>query len=297
MDRVLVATDFSEWSGRAESRAAMLCQNLHCTSVELCTAIEPAPLASLALVLGVSDAAAEKMVTQKATQELELRSAKLRDIHGAPCSSTVRFGSPAREIIDRAEEIDADLVLAGAHGSNFLADLFLGNTVDKLVHLAKRPLLVIKNKPVRPYRHVLVPVDFSPDSLNAAKLAIKIAPAAAITFLHAFDVPFEGMMQYASVSSEVIDMYRARAHGEARALLNQFISDLGPEANERLLTRSIVFGSPSAAVREHAKQMRPELIVMGKHGRSWIEKLLIGSVTRDTMDQTASDLLIVSSGN
>jgi nucleotide-binding universal stress UspA family protein len=39
--------------------------------------------------------------------------------------------------------------------------------------------------------------------------------------------------------------------------------------------------------------MKPDLIVLGKHGRSRLDKLLLGSVTQHTLDQTSCDVLIV----
>ena len=297
MDRILVATDLSEWSSRAESRAAMLCRHLNCASVELCVVNETGPLASLAGVIGVTTAAAQDTVARQAMQELESRCTRLRTSHGTLCSAAVRFGSPAQEILSAAHEIDATLIVAGAHGSGSMTDLFLGNTVDKLIHLANRPLLVVKNPAAAPYRRVLVPVDFSTDSTSAAKLAMRMAPAGAITFLHVFEVEFEGLMHYASVAGDVIASYRTQARNEARDLLNQFISNLTPEDEGQLLTRAIVLGSPAAAIARYAQDMQPDLIVMGKHGRSWMEELLIGSVTRDTLDRTGSDLLIASSGH
>ncbi|HEX2531117.1 MAG TPA: universal stress protein, partial [Burkholderiaceae bacterium] len=153
------------------------------------------------------------------------------------------------------------------------------------------PLLIVKNEPKQLYRHILVPVDFSEDSKRAAEFALEVAPKADVTFLHAFEVWFEGQMQYAGVSRELIDDYRLKAREEARLKLNQFITGLNAE--ERYLNRVVTFGIPGPVVREYAKQMQPDLIVMGKHGRSRFAELIIGSVTRDTIDQTDADLLVV----
>jgi nucleotide-binding universal stress UspA family protein len=38
--------------------------------------------------------------------------------------------------------------------------------------------------------------------------------------------------------------------------------------------------------------LRPDLIVMGKHGRTWMEELIVGSVTRDTIDCTKCDIIV-----
>jgi nucleotide-binding universal stress UspA family protein len=291
MRTVLIATDFSERAKRAEIRAAMLCIEHECSTVELMTVKEASQPDILAQILHSTAAAAQASIAEQATRELASRSASLKDHHGIQCSSVVRFGQPAVEIVSRAEAIGADLVLIGARGGNFFSNLLLGSTADKLTHLCTRPLLIVKNEPKQLYRHVLVPVDFSEDSKRAAEFALEVAPKADVTFLHAFEVWFEGQMQYAGVSRELIDDYRLKAREEARLKLNQFVTGLNAE--ERYLNRVVTFGIPGPVVREYAKQMQPDLIVMGKHGRSRFAELIIGSVTRDTIDQTDADLLVV----
>jgi nucleotide-binding universal stress UspA family protein len=295
INRILIATDFSERSARAEFRAAMLCRELGCGTVELCTVQEAGLPDALAHFLNMAEPAAKASITDQTMRELEQRSVRIEKGYGVQCTVTVRFGRPAQELASRAEEMDANLIILGAHGGNCLSDMFLGNTADKLIRVASRPLLIVKNEPQQVYRQVLVPVDFSDDSQIAAQLALKIAPAAAITFLHAFHVWFEGHMHYANVSSKTIQDYRAKARETARLQLNQFIMELG--ADGRHPARSLVYGSPSRAVREYAEKMKPDLIVMGKHGRSRFEELLVGSVTRDTLDLTDSDILIASAAN
>jgi nucleotide-binding universal stress UspA family protein len=98
-------------------------------------------------------------------------------------------------------------------------------------------------------------------------------------------------MHYANVAQEAIDYYRVEARENARLAMNDFIAGLG--APDRQLSRKIEFGYPGPVVRDYAEKMQPDLIVMGKHGRSRIEELIIGSVTRDTIDQTKSDILVV----
>ncbi|WP_334186435.1 universal stress protein [Noviherbaspirillum sp.] len=287
IQNVLIATDFSERAAFAEERAAMLCKQHQCSKAELMTVKEAGEPETLALVNNMSVASAEDLITHAARQELHERSATLSDNFGVDFDLSVRFGKPAWEIAGRGEELAADLIVLGAHGGNFFTDLFLGNTADRLIRLCKRPMLTVKNEPSLPYSRILVPVDFSEESDQAARVALCIAPEASITFLHAYDV----QIRYASVTQEVIHHYRREARENARLSLNRFIEDL--DAADRLVSRVIIFGVPSAVVRDYAEKMQPDLIVMGKHGRSRVEEMIIGSVTRDTIDQTHCDILVV----
>ncbi len=288
---LLVATDCSDRASRAEARAALLCKEHACRSAELLTVREASEASILARITHSTVASATALAAAHASRELDERTASLKENYGVDFSRQVRFGHVAPEIVARAEETNADLLVIGAHGGNFFSDLLLGNTADKLTHLCKRPLLVVKNTPQETYRRVLVPVDFSDDSRRAAELALAIAPQSDVTFLHAFEVLFEGKMHYANVSRDVIYDYRIKAHDAASELLNQFIDDL--KVGDRFVTRALTLGRPGKVVREHAKSVRPDLIVLGKHGQSRFAEMILGSVARDTIDQTDCDVLVV----
>jgi nucleotide-binding universal stress UspA family protein len=54
------------------------------------------------------------------------------------------FGHAAREIIDDAREHDVDVIVMGSRGRGDLAGLLLGSTAHKVIHLADRPVLVVR---------------------------------------------------------------------------------------------------------------------------------------------------------
>jgi nucleotide-binding universal stress UspA family protein len=54
------------------------------------------------------------------------------------------FGYAAREIIEEAKGVDADVIVMGSRGRGDLAGLLLGSTAHKVIHLADRPVLVVR---------------------------------------------------------------------------------------------------------------------------------------------------------
>ena len=54
------------------------------------------------------------------------------------------YGHAAREIIDDAKSHDVDVIVMGSRGRGDLAGLLLGSTAHKVIHLADRPVLVIR---------------------------------------------------------------------------------------------------------------------------------------------------------
>lgn len=54
------------------------------------------------------------------------------------------YGYAAREIVAEAKELDADVIVMGSRGHGDLAGLVLGSTAHKVIHLADRPILVVR---------------------------------------------------------------------------------------------------------------------------------------------------------
>jgi len=54
------------------------------------------------------------------------------------------YGHAAKEIIDDARSHDCGVIIMGSKGRGDLAGLVLGSTAHKVIHLADRPVLVIR---------------------------------------------------------------------------------------------------------------------------------------------------------
>jgi nucleotide-binding universal stress UspA family protein len=210
--------------------------------------------------------------------------------HGVTAQVHVASGSLLAELRQHTETINADLVVLGARGASFMRHMLLGSTADRMVSRATRPMLVVKQAPHEPYKTVLVPVDFSAASLRSIRLAQAVAPGAALILLHAFDVPFEGMMEFAGVQTDQIQQYRANAHQEARQNMEALCLQAG--LNPALTPALVMHGDPSLVLVQQEQEFDCDLIVMGKQGESSVEDMLLGSVTRYALAQSQCDVLI-----
>ena len=54
------------------------------------------------------------------------------------------YGHAAREIVDEAKAHDAGVIAMGSRGLGDLAGLVLGSTAHKVIHLADRPVLIVR---------------------------------------------------------------------------------------------------------------------------------------------------------
>jgi nucleotide-binding universal stress UspA family protein len=63
---------------------------------------------------------------------------------GFSVETKLAMGDPATELIKAADEQTVDLIAMSTHGHRFLADLLLGATADRVRHLVKVPVLLLR---------------------------------------------------------------------------------------------------------------------------------------------------------
>ncbi len=289
LKRLLAATDLSAPARRAVERAALVAKESGAT-LDLTHVASLAPLEKLRRLLAGMPANLEERVLDAAREGVnELAAAILRD-HGVAASVHVASGPLLAELASRAATLSADLVILGARGASFMRHLVLGSTAERMVRSATRPMLVVKQAAHERYRNVLVPVDFSPSSRSALRVARSIAPGAAIVLLHAYEVPLEGKLRFAGVDEKTVDRYRAAARDDARQKLQALCEEAGLSPHGAALL--VVHGDAALQIIEQEQERDCDLIVMGKHGESMVEELLLGSVTRQVLAQSEADVLV-----
>src|SRR5437899_2958032 len=63
---------------------------------------------------------------------------------GLPVQTHLALGDPASELVRVAEEQNVDLVAMSTHGHRFLSDVIHGATADRVRHLLKVPVLLLR---------------------------------------------------------------------------------------------------------------------------------------------------------
>ncbi len=79
------------------------------------------------------------IATQWATDLAELARAE-----GLEAEEVVRTGTPAKEIADYAEEIDADMIVIGTAGRSGIERMVVGSVTNKVVRTAPVPVVTVR---------------------------------------------------------------------------------------------------------------------------------------------------------
>lgn len=142
------------------------------------------------------------------------------------------------------------------------------------------------------YRDILLPTDGSEGAEQAVDEAIALAEANDAT-LHVV---------------YVVDTSLAAGIPETEtANLQQLLETAGGESIEAVRTRAdsrgvssrreIRYGPVDTAIVEYADEAAVDLIVMGTHGRSGLDRLLLGSVTDRVIRRASQPVLVISSSS
>lgn len=288
---LLAATDFSDLARLAAHRAAWLASAAG-ARLHLVHAVSGSALAQLEQLLGL-ESAVEAQLMEQAQQALDTLAHELSAAHGLAVDRAMLKGAVLDELTQEAERAQADIVVVGARGAGFVRHFLLGSTAERLLRKSSHPVLVVKQPCHEAYRRVLVPVDFSTWSAPLIELARAVAPGAHLVLLTAYEVPFEGKLRFASVSEATIESYRVKSHRAASLQLQALAADAGLKPTE--WTPCIPHADPSQAIIEQEHALDCDLIVIGKHGQSMTEDLLLGSVTKYVLFESTGDVLVATS--
>ena len=123
------------------------------------------------------------------------------------------------------------------------------------------------------FKNILVPVDFGEPSRHALEVAIDLAKqnGAALTVLHVFDVP----LSYAGMDLSPMDLL-APMWAAAQAELDSTLAKVKPALPNA--TQCMARGVPWREILTMIERTHPNLVVVGKHGRTGLERVFLGSV-------------------
>lgn len=282
------ATDLSAPAAMAADRAAHLARDVD-AQLSLVHVISSGWMDELRAWLSDSAPWQEKLVAETLGR-LEAEASRLAQSSGCAATPVLLDGKPVQALADTVISQEVDLLVVGARGSNPLHHLLVGTTAERLLRKVACPLLVVRQAGVQPYRHVLVPLDFSPWSDRAVTLARQMAPTAQIVLMHSFSIPFEEKLRFAGVDDATLVHYREKARAEARQRLQDFVLASGlPEGSYSLC---LTEGDAPQHILIQAQERGCDLIVIGKHGRQAAEELLLGSVTKHVVSEAVCDVLV-----
>jgi nucleotide-binding universal stress UspA family protein len=201
----------------------------------------------------------------------------------------MEIGNPTWVLVRESE--GAAAMVVGRRGLGAVKGAFLGSVSIRLVTEAKCPVFVIGEGDERPSTGpVVVGVDDS--DFGIAALAFAIAEAGrrktTVRAVYAYRLPALAI----PVEPDLIDALQTSEADQAAKVITAAVEKARtPETASVEVEQMTVEDVPVNAILEQSKDA--QLIVVGSHGRGFVRRLLLGSVSRQVLHDADRPVVVV----
>jgi nucleotide-binding universal stress UspA family protein len=204
-------------------------------------------------------------------------------------------------VIRLALQNGCDLIVMGTRGREGLSRVFLGSVAERVSRLAPVPVLLVRgdgpaSSPGGLFRRILAPTDGSEASLPAVTVADRLASAlgAELRFLFVIPsmLPLSDPFGTGGLAMVNYDEILASLEAQGKAALEAAKAGAKtPKVSTELLRSE--YRREADAIVGYAKEGGFDLVVMGTHGRTGLDRLLLGSVAEGVTHHATVPLLLV----
>ncbi len=186
-----------------------------------------------------------------------------------------RTDAPYKGIIDEAVERQSDVIIMGRRGMTGLKRMLMGSVTAKVIAYAPCKVLVVPREAGIKGEHIMLATDGSRYSDAAQEEAISMAKRCP-------QVKTFTALSVASSDNKLDD---------TRRILDG-VTSTANRVGVNVETVTAV-GSPYESIVETARTRNTNIIVMGTHGRTGIDRLLMGSVAERVVALSPCSVLVV----
>jgi nucleotide-binding universal stress UspA family protein len=199
-------------------------------------------------------------------------------------------GNPMDRISEVAKINEMNLIIMGEGNHSENEHFKLGTTTEKLMQKNEIPLMVVKNEPVKPFKKILCPVDFSESSKRALTNAVFLSNrfGAQLTILNVFS-PLEVFSYWIDVDNKKENQIQLQ---QQKAEFDHFLKDF--HINKDLQSFKIAQGEPEEEILKEIKKQGADLLIMGTTGKTGLSKILLGSVTEKVTREVPCNFIITN---
>ena len=225
-----------------------------------------------------------------------------KKLPGARIEHDVVSGKVKDTIVQQASRYNADLIVLGSHGKKGSKTL-LGGVSQTILEQANRPVLIVKLVSAQSHLHaeqgfqrVLVALDGSPCSSGAMTWLSNRLWSEQTVFKIISAIPKTRESFSAEKSTQKAAWLLREwniARDRALSMLEQEALKLGKGTNNETVSVDVVPGDPRERIIGTARGWKADLIILGSHGRSPLNRLIVGSVSQNVAVKAPCSVLIV----
>ena len=202
------------------------------------------------------------------------------------CTLISRMGHPAPVLVAASE--GARAVVVGRRGLGSAASAVLGSVSNRLAVEAHCPVVVVGEDPPTS-GPVVVGVDGSEFGSRALRFAVAEAALrhTSVRAVAAYEAPHRALQ----ADPELVARMRAGVAEEAAETIARSQDDARVAGVDVQVEAVAVEGPAAQAILEHAADA--QLIVVGSHGKGLVRRILLGSVSRQVLNDADRPVAVV----
>jgi nucleotide-binding universal stress UspA family protein len=293
--RILVPLDGSRSAEAVLPYVRLLAGNLK-VPVELMAVIDIAEISRRIYAEQFTDL--DRIIENQVVAAEKYLGSVARSLKEENITCAVEKGVTAGSIIDKAGMDKGTLITMATHGRSGLTRWLLGSIAEKVLRAANNPVLLVRANEkattdgTATLDSVMVPLDGS-------KLAEAILPTV-VELAKAINLKLRLMRSY-YVTDMVFsyegyfadsDALSARSSVEATSYLDAKVYQLKNEGLADVVS-FVSEGEPAQMIIEAAGRARNSLIAMCTHGRSGVNRWMLGSVTEKVVRYSSNPVLVI----
>jgi nucleotide-binding universal stress UspA family protein len=179
----------------------------------------------------------------------------------------------------------------GMHGKAKFRDLFIGTTIERVIRIGTRPVLMVKNKPAGAYKNVVAATDFSDSAQKALHIAAQIAPRTDLHILYSYDFPDTDIgMRINRYAGDVVEKIEKDKLKKFVDVNKKLLKEAGITTGK--VSSRLVQGQPAVCLTKEVKKVKADLISIGVHGRAGFVSAKLGGTAEDILSDPPCDVLV-----
>jgi len=277
-DSILIPTDGSEHAELAARHGVGLAERFDAT-VHVVGVVDVSAAAGPFNAGGVDDAFVDRL-----EERTESTIAAVEDLTDPDASveTAVLRGEPGEAIVEYIDEAGIEMVAMGTRGRRGLRRFVTGSVTEHVVRRAHVPVVTVRKtdaEPVTDYEQVLITTDGSSSAEAAVEHAVAVAGAYDAT-LHVLSVVDISVVAGGPTAAPPVDLIDELQDQGTKA--TDRVAERAREAGVDVVTE-VREGFPGPGLLDYADEADIDLIAMGTHGRTGVDRLLLGSTTERTI--------------
>jgi nucleotide-binding universal stress UspA family protein len=269
MEKLLLASDGSEFSEGAIREAINLAKTCGSKLYVISVAEEP----------DIREFAESYPLVATEKLELAVRQhleslKEMAEKEGVVCEITESRGPrPYKYIIDEAAKNNVEMIIMGRHGRTGITRIMMGSVTANVIGDAPCKVMVVPRFARINFEKILIPTDGSIFSELATREAISIAKRVGSSLIG-------------------LSVYKRDENSKLAETSVGMVKEVAKKENIKVETLTLK-GEPYKVIVDTVEKKKAGLIVVGSHGRSGMERLLMGSVTERVIGHAGCPILVV----